>query len=152
MKDEIEKRLQLLITISLFFPVLLSNLKRITGSSDTNSILFSVQASGLVGLYILNYILFQIRKYTLTKESLNRIGEWLLLAIGVFIIPIIGISLSAIGVSGQLGAVVAFISGTFVLLVLTLPPIIELIILFSADRQGSMRETWRNLSKWLKTF
>lgn len=134
MKEEIEKRLQLLITISLFFPVLLYNLHRITGQSDGEAIALSFKVTALAGLHILNYIVFEVRKDALSVKSLKRIGRWLLVAAGVFIVPIVGIPLSTMGGLGWFALPVAVVSGAALLSLLFVPPLIEIVILFSADR------------------
>jgi putative flippase GtrA len=135
MKQEVENRLQLLITISLFFPVLLYDLAKVIGQSDGQALVPSVQVSILVGFYLLNYVLFQVRKRDLKEKSLRRIGEWLLVAMVSFIVPIMGIVLGTLNYLPKwIQAVVAFVSGTAMLFVLTLPPVIEVVILFSADR------------------
>src|ERR1700687_6199913 len=115
MKEEIESRFHLLIAISLFFPVLLYNLGRITEHTDGQSILLSIQTSILVGFYLLNYILFQVRKDFLKDGSLKRIGEWLLVSLGVFIVPILCIALGTVSLPDWIAAPIAFISSTAVI-------------------------------------
>jgi len=135
MKQEIETRLQVLITISLFFPVLLYYLAKVVGQNEGQALVLSIQTSILVAFYLLNYVLFQIRKDALKQKSLKRIGEWLMVAMGAFIIPIAGMALGTLNyLPVWLQAVVAFASSTAVLFILVFPPVIEVIILFSADR------------------
>jgi len=126
--------------MALFFPVLLYDIARVTGEQEEPALVLSIQLSVLVGFYLLNYVLFQLRKDDLKEKSLRRIGEWLLVAMVSFIIPIMGIVLGTVNyLPGWIQVAVAFASGTTVLFILTLPPIIELIILFSADRKDRRR-------------
>lgn len=132
---EIEQRFQILITISIFFPVLLASLGKILGTADDQVNLLTIELSLLVGFYLLNYVLFQIRKNKLNTKALARLGEWLLVAIAVFIVPILGIVLDTDKlVPAWIGIPTAVIATVAILLTMTLPSVIELIILLLPEK------------------
>lgn len=136
MKQEIENRFQLLLTMSLFLPVFLYNLGRVAGYKETDVISLSLKASILVGLHLLNYIIFQRRKNDLAEKSLGRISKWLLIAIGAFAFPIIAIpTLAVINPPAALASPLASISSLGIILILAFSPVIETILLFSTDKQ-----------------
>jgi len=119
--------------MSLFFPVLLYNLGIITGHTDPQALQLSIQTGVLVGLYLFNYILFQVRKKHFTDRALERIGEWLLVAIAVFIVPIIGIAVSTLAyLPSWIQTPFAFSWTVAMLLILVFPNIVEVVILFSS--------------------
>ncbi len=135
MKADIESRFHLLITISLFFPVLLANLGTIVGQSIEKASLILIQTSAVVGLYLLDYILFQNRKNELTERSLLWVNRLLLVALGIFIVPIVGITTISLNPPGWIAFPAAWVSGTSMLFILAGPPAIELFILFSGGKK-----------------
>lgn len=93
----------------------------------------SLELGILVGLNVLDYVLFQVRKNTLDERSLKRIGEWLLLGIGMFIVPILGAALSASpNLPGWLQMLVAYTWTIATFFVLAFPILVEIILLFVA--------------------
>jgi hypothetical protein len=135
MKEEIESRFHLLITISLFFPVLIANLGTITGQTAQKASLTLIQTSIMVGFYLVNYILFQNRKDKLTEKSPKWISFWLLVALGIFIVPILGLAILSFNPPLWIGRVAGWLSGTSVLFILAAAPVIETVILFSAEKK-----------------
>jgi len=135
MKEEIESRFHLLITISLFFPVLLANMDTIAGQTAEKASLILIQTSTVVGLYLIDYLLFQNRKNELTKKSFERINLWLLVALGIFIIPIVGITTLTLNLPSWIAFPAAWLSGASMFFILAAPPVIEFIIIFSGGRK-----------------
>jgi hypothetical protein len=137
MKADIESRFQLLITISLFFPVLLANLATIAGQSAEKASLILLQMSVVIGLYLIDYIIFQHRKDELSDGSLGWINRVLLIALGIFIIPIVGIATLSFNPPPWIASPAAWLSGASVLFVLATPPAIEFLLILSAHRTAS---------------
>ncbi|MGD0778770.1 MAG: hypothetical protein ABSC05_38825 [Candidatus Solibacter sp.] len=133
MKQDIESRFSLLITISLFFPILLSNLSTVAGQPAAKGSLLLMQTSAVVGMYMLDYILFQARKNVLSAKSLKRINVVLLVALGIFIVPILGLTTLAFALPPWIAASVMWLSVTAMPFVLAMPPAVEVVILFLAD-------------------
>jgi hypothetical protein len=91
MKDliaQIEQRFILLLTIAMFFPVLMGTYFGFAGTPTEQKEAFSLFP--LVGLYILAYVFFEISKvFSPVKLALNTFN-WLLLAgIACFAVPTI---------------------------------------------------------------
>ncbi len=135
MKEEVRNHFYLLITISLFFPVFLSSLATLAGRSAEWSSLILIQTSLMVGLYLFDYLIFQGRKDTLAESSLRRINFWLLVAIALFIIPIIGIAILSFNPPPWLVAIATWLSGTAMRFILLTPPAIEMIVMFAGYRK-----------------
>ena len=133
MKQDIESRFSLLITISLFFPILLSNLSAVAGQPAEKGSLLLVQTSAVVGMYMIDYILFQARKNMLSSKSLKRVNVVLLVALSIFIIPILGLTTLAFALPPWIAAAVMWLSVTAMPFVLAMPPAVEVVILFLAD-------------------
>jgi hypothetical protein len=134
MKGDIESRFQILITISLFFPVLLANLATIAGKPAEIASLLLLQTSVVVGFYLLDYLIFQHRKDELSDRSLLWINRVLLIALGIFIVPILGIATVSLDPPPWIASPAVWLSGTSVLFVLAGPPAIELLLILSAHR------------------
>jgi hypothetical protein len=131
MTEDIEKRFQLLITTSLFFPVFLASLGTSIGQPAGKTSLALIQASAVFGLNLVAYIAFQIRKDELADESLKWIKRLVLVALGVFIVPILGIVTLTVNPPIWIALPAVWLSERSVWLILGAPPFIELIILFS---------------------
>ncbi len=98
--------------------------------------MLSVQLSVLVGLYLFVYILYQLRKNKLNDRSLTMIGEWLLVCLGVFVIPILGVVLATLTYLPDLVQLILAYTWTIAtLFVLGCPTLIEIIILFFAKEK-----------------
>jgi hypothetical protein len=86
---EIETRLQIVLTISIFFPVLMSTYFAITGASQklqNEAFIFFP----LVGLYILSYVFFEFSKLLPPLRPALKVLNWaLLLGIACFALPIL---------------------------------------------------------------
>jgi hypothetical protein len=95
---EIEKRFEVVLTISIFFPVLMTAYFDIVGGlNKTNNTAFSFFA--LPGYYILSYVFFQFLKKQQTSKLALYVFDWsLLLGIACFAIPTLFAVISNIGV------------------------------------------------------
>jgi hypothetical protein len=135
MTAEIENRFQLLITVSLFFPVLLANLGTIAGESPEKSSLILLQTSAMVGLYLIDYILFQSRKHKLSTRSSIWINRLLLIALGAFVIPILGITALSLNPPAWLAWGAAWLSGKSALFILAVPPVYRTVHLVTEHKK-----------------
>lgn len=127
--SEIEGRFQILITLSVFFPVLLYNLSKLSSSTEADALTMSLRISALIGCTLVDYIIFESRKNDFALKSIKRISTILLWAIGFFIIPIFGLGILTFSLPKWAGGFVAVLSGASVLFVLTVPVFIEFILL-----------------------
>lgn len=85
---EIENRLQLVITISIFFLAIISYFFKSRGADEVrvNEIVLSYGI--ILVFYLLNYILFEIFRLKIKEVFLKWINWSLLFGIAVFIFPI----------------------------------------------------------------
>jgi cation transport ATPase len=133
MKQDIESRFSLLVTISLFFPVLMYNLSAVAGQPAEKGSLLLMQTSAVVGLYLIDYILFQVRKNALSAHSLKRINVVLLVALGTFIVPVLGLTALAFAPPLWVAVPIMWLSVTAMPFVLFVPPVVEVAVLFLSD-------------------
>lgn len=135
-RAEIETRFQLLITMSLFLPILMSSLGTLVGQSVTTTSQVLVQTSVVVGLYLFDYIIFQVIKNDLTEKSLKYISVCLLVSLGIFIVPILGITLGTSNVPLWVAKAASWTTGAALIFILSAPPVIELVLLFSGKKRN----------------
>jgi hypothetical protein len=139
MKEEllnnIDRRFQVLFTLSIFFSTLIYYLGQTTGQSSTQTALVLVQFGGLVGFILIDYILFQLNQNIFQKRSLELINRALLWFIGTFTAAILALSLAA-SIKFNLPLWVINIAGltmgTLIIFILAIPVLIELLIIILA--------------------
>src|SRR3984885_14009520 len=85
---QIENRLQFLITISIFFPVLLYSFFQTFGESEKDSNAILLKAASLVFVYLIDYILFLIVKKDIGDKRMRWLNILVIVGIASFILPI----------------------------------------------------------------
>jgi hypothetical protein len=127
--NDAESRFQILITLSIFFPVLLYNLSKVSDASETDATKMSLRIGALIGCTLIDYLIFQGCKNNLTEKSIEKINCILLWSIGFFIIPIFGLGAATFNFPKWMGNFIAVLSSTSILMVLFIPVAIEFILL-----------------------
>jgi hypothetical protein len=85
---DIQSRLQLALTLSIFFPAILYSFFKFVGEQEQSSSQIALKASSLIVVYMLNYVAFELCKHRLAEKWLVRLN-WLALAcIASFIVPV----------------------------------------------------------------
>jgi hypothetical protein len=87
--DRIENRLQLVLTISIFFPAILYSFFKFVGEPDQSSNSIFLKASTLIIAYLLDYLLFVLLKNFISSGWLKLINILVLLGIASFVTPLI---------------------------------------------------------------
>ena len=87
---EIRNRIQFLVMIAIFFSGLLYNFFNVYDKTKSNNVALSYGM--LVALYLIVYLLFEIRKNKINADWLERINILTLVGVGMFLIPIIFVS------------------------------------------------------------
>lgn len=72
--EETEKRLQFTIVIGLFFPVILEALFNMNGSDQKEVSEIVLKAGLMIFILIVNYLLFEWRKHSLTPRQLDYLN------------------------------------------------------------------------------
>jgi len=85
---DIQSRLQLALTISIFFPAILYSFFKFIGEQELSSSQIFLKASSLIVVYMLNYVAFELSKNRLAEKWLLWL-KWLALGcIASFIVPV----------------------------------------------------------------
>jgi len=93
LKQEIETKFQIVLTLSIFFPTLLSTFLNSAGVTKEPLVRDSLSWSFVVGLYLVDYVTFILLKnFTVSKKILGVVDNLLLLGIAFFIIPTINLA------------------------------------------------------------
>ena len=87
--SEIESRLQFITTIAIFFPAMVYYFFNAMKDSKYDSTEVTLGYTILVGAYLLDYVIFEIKKNKLSEKYLRYINRSLLFGIAFFIVPII---------------------------------------------------------------
>ncbi len=88
---EIQNRIQFLVTIAIFFTVVLSYFFNIYDKSNANRVALSYV--GVVAVYLLTYLCFEISRSKIKTNCLKIINIITFISIGTFLLPIIYLSL-----------------------------------------------------------
>lgn len=90
LKKEIETRFQIILTLSIFFPIFIATFLDGTGMDKNQIRNINITWSALIGFFLFNFVFFELIKRMQLKEwILKWINRTLLFGIGFFIIPII---------------------------------------------------------------
>lgn len=92
--QEIRDLLKFLITLSIFFPTLMYSLSKLAGEPERKSADTMLALGGLVGLFLLDYFIFESAKDTVKIKYLRRIKSLLLAGVGLFIPLILFLSIT----------------------------------------------------------
>jgi len=138
MKDliqSIESRFQLLVTLSIFFSSLIYFLGKATGETDAQAVVALFQFGGLIGLVLVDYIIFHSTKDRFSETALLRIDQILLISLAVFAAPILILAVAASIKQSQplwVAKATGLTLGTSVVIVLAVPVVIELVLIISS--------------------
>ncbi len=91
--NEVQNRLNLALVVAVFFPGLVVALSEIAKNDPTKSNNTLLDWSLVAGMYIATYFLFEIFKEKIRTDFLKLINRSLLFGIGVFIFPILLITI-----------------------------------------------------------
>lgn len=131
---EINEKFYLILTLSIFFPVLLYYIGKIAGETEEEAALLLLKSSSLVGLYLLDYILFQLQQKTeMGDASLRRIDKYLLIMMIPFITPILIGGFVATKVGETTSAIIGWVLLVSIGLLIVSPVVIELLIIFGGN-------------------
>lgn len=93
-KQEIETRLQLVVTLAIFFPTLISVFLSTSEMAEKQVSGISLIWTGMVGVLLFDYVFFAIFKSKLTSWVLRLVNWSLLIGVALFIFPTIIIATS----------------------------------------------------------
>src|SRR4051812_38251699 len=85
---QIESRLQLAITMAMFFPPLVYTFLKFAEESEQAANINLLAISGIVALYTLTYVSFAYTKNKLTISELKLVDVILIVGVGSYILPI----------------------------------------------------------------
>ncbi len=85
---DIQSRLQLALTLSIFFPAILYSFFKFVGEQEQSSSHIFLQASSLIIVYLLNYVTFELWKNRLEEKWLVRLNWLTLICVVSFIVPV----------------------------------------------------------------
>src|SRR6266478_4488554 len=85
---DIQSRLQLALTLSIFFPAILYSFFKFVGEQEQSSSQIFLKASSLIVVYLLNYVAFELLKDRLAEKWLVRLNWLALLCVISFIVPV----------------------------------------------------------------
>ncbi|HVY67300.1 MAG TPA: hypothetical protein VHA30_00160 [Patescibacteria group bacterium] len=126
---EVERRLEFVITLAIFFPSLLYSLFNVANESEQNSNGIIIKWGLFVSFYIIDYIIFQIRKKRTGESLLEMLKILLLIGIGIYIIPIWDMAIYGNGPIYGISALL-FKSSLWILLAI---PLLLIILLLTED-------------------
>jgi hypothetical protein len=86
--SDIQSRLQLALTLSIFFPAILYSFFKFVGEQEQSASHIFLQASSLIVIYMLNYVAFEFWKDRLAEKWLRRLNWLALGCIASFIVPV----------------------------------------------------------------
>jgi hypothetical protein len=135
MKDliqSIESRFQILITLSIFFPSLIYYLGKATGQTDGQLAIAMLQFGGLIGLVIVDYIIFQSSKRIFSAKWLGWINKVLLWSFIFFAAPILALAILPslkFTVPTWIANITGLALGTLIVIILAIPVAIELLLI-----------------------
>lgn len=86
---DIEARLQLALTLGIFFPAALYSFFKFVGEQEQSASHIFLQASSLIVFYILNYVSFELVKHRLNEQRLLRLNVIALTCVASFVVPVI---------------------------------------------------------------
>ena len=138
MKDliqSIESRFQVLITLSIFFPSLIYYLGKVTGQTDAQMAIVMLQFGGLIGFVLIDDIIFQSSQHGFSEKWLHRINNVLLWSFVFFTAPILILATLASlkpTTPQWIGNIAGLTLGTFIVIIIAIPVIIELILIVSS--------------------
>lgn len=70
--NDAENRFQVLISLSIFFPILLYYLSKVAGSTEVDAGTMLLRISTLIGATLIDYLIFQGHKNNLSEKSAVR--------------------------------------------------------------------------------
>src|SRR6266478_474997 len=85
---DVQSRLQLALTLSIFFPAILYSFFKFIGEQEQSSSQIFLKASSFIMVYMLNYVAFELCKNRLAEKSLLRLNWLALVCIASFIVPV----------------------------------------------------------------
>ena len=85
---DVQSRLQLALTLSIFFPAILYSFFKFVGEQEQSSSQIFLKASSLIVVYMLNYVVFELLKNRLAEKWLVRLNWLALGCVASFIVPV----------------------------------------------------------------
>jgi hypothetical protein len=70
---------------------------------------------------------------------MRLVNKWLLIALGIFILPILGITILSVNPPTWIGVPILWLMGPAMIFVLAAPPATELILLFAGEKKMHKR-------------
>lgn len=95
LRQEIDGRFHLILTLAIFFPALISTFLTISEMEEKQVVDVSLKWTVLVGPLLFNYVFLAIAKKIMPGWVLKMINLILLIGIGLFVFPIILLTTSA---------------------------------------------------------
>ena len=118
--EQIKNHLQFAATLAMFFPTLLYTFFKSVGELEPSSSKIFLDASSLLIVYLLSYVVFILIKNKINEKRLVWLDRFVLLSIFSFIIPT--------GFAVYAGATLPFLLGEILKLALTFQALTVLIV------------------------
>lgn len=130
--NEVSNRFALILTLSIFLPILLYYLAIAISKTDGKAAEVLLESSSLVGIYLLDYILFQTQKIKTTEKSLKRINNFLLISMIPIVIFILSAGLGVAVQNAYIESILAIFLVSSIFILLASPIVLEFLILWGS--------------------